>query len=260
MPGRTCSRERGSWVPRSPPGHAGKVCHAATILGSFHRHMSASFFPHLEILPASQRRLWDQLAGVPPEFVLYGGTAIALHLAHRRSVDFDFFGDRPFDPERLATTIPFVARATVTHQEPNTLTVRLRRGGAVKLSFFGLPRLPRLRPPHLAPDNGLKVASLLDLAGTKAAVIQRRAEAKDYLDIDAILRHGQIDLATALAAAQAIYGTRFNPEITLKALAYFGEATLRRLPRAVKDRLAKAAGAVDLDRLPTIPVPGRARR
>jgi hypothetical protein len=129
----------------------------------------------------------------------------------------------------------------------------------VKLSFFGLPRLPRLRPPHLAPDNGLKVASLLDLAGTKASVIQRRAEAKDYLDIDAILRHGQIDLATALAAAQAIYGARFNPEITLKALAYFGEATLRRLPRAVKDRLAKAADAVGLDRLPTIPVPGRAR-
>jgi hypothetical protein len=47
------------------------------------------FSPHLEILPAPQRALWNELSEVSREFVLYGGTALALHLAHRKSVDFD---------------------------------------------------------------------------------------------------------------------------------------------------------------------------
>jgi len=222
--------------------------------------MTDRFIPYLDILPKPQRRVWDELTAVPAEFVLYGGTAIALHLGHRQSVDFDFFGSRPFDPEQLAESVPFLVDATITHQERNTLSVLVHRGGPVKLSFFGLPRLPRLTRPHVAQGNGLKVASLLDLAGTKASVVQRRAEAKDYHDIDAILRDGRIDLPAALAAARAIYGARFNPEITLKALSYFGEGTLRRLPRPVKDRLAAAARKVDLDQIPTIPRPRRPRR
>lgn len=65
------------------------------------------------------------------------------------------------------------------------------------------------------------------------------------------------DLPTALAAARAIYGTPFNPQNTLKALSYFEDGNLRRLPRPVRDRLARAAREVDLDRLPVIAVTNR---
>jgi hypothetical protein len=58
--------------------------------------------------------------------------------------------------------------------------------------FFGVPRLKRAALPHISADIGLHIASLLDLAGTKVAVVQQRAEAKDYVDIDAILTDGQI--------------------------------------------------------------------
>jgi hypothetical protein len=220
--------------------------------------MGQAFTPRLDILPPPQRRLWDELAQVPPEFVLYGGTAIALQLGHRQSVDFDFFGNRPLDPTLLLPALPFLAGATVTQREPNSLGCLVDRGGIVKLSFFGLPGIPRLLPPHVAPDNGLRVASLLDLAGMKASVVQMRAEAKDYLDIDAILADGRIDLPTALASARAIYGQAFNPLATLKALAYFEDGTVPRLPEAARDRLTRAARAVDLDRLPIIATPGRA--
>jgi hypothetical protein len=128
----------------------------------------------------------------------------------------------------------------------------------VRLSFFGVPGIPRLSPPLIAPDNGLRVASLLDLAGTKVSVVQMRAEAKDYIDIDALLTDGRIDLPTALAAARAIHGTQFNPQSTLKALSYFDDGNLRRLSPSVKDRLAKAAREVDLDYLPVIAISGRA--
>lgn len=214
--------------------------------------MTDVFSPRLDILPPPQRRLWDELSAVPPDFVLYGGTAIALHLGHRQSVDFDFFGSLPFDPARLTAAIPFMPTATITQREPNTLSGIVDRGGPVKLSFFGVPGIPRLLPPCIARDNGVQVASLLDLAGTKASVVQQRAEARDYIDIAAILSDGRIDLPTALASAQAIYGTQFNPQITLKALSYFDDGTLRRLPQATKDQLAKAAREVDLDHLPTI--------
>jgi hypothetical protein len=52
------------------------------------------FLTHLEVLPAAQRRLWSEFSEVADEFVLYGGTALALHLGHRHSIDFDFFGNR----------------------------------------------------------------------------------------------------------------------------------------------------------------------
>lgn len=214
--------------------------------------MNKGFSPRLDILPAAQRRLWDELVAVPREFVLYGGTAVALHLGHRQSVDFAFFGSREFDPAGLAATMPFMEAATITQLAPNTLSGLVNRGGEVKVSFFGLPRLRHLLPPHVAVDNGLQVASLLDLAGTKASVVQQRAEAKDYTDIDAILCTGRIDLATALAAARAIYGAQFNPQITLKALSYFDDGNLHRLPRATQDRLAKAAREVDLNCLPNL--------
>lgn len=214
--------------------------------------MTTKFTPRLDILPPPQRRLWDELAAVPVDFVLYGGTALALHLGHRQSMDFDFFGDRPLDPALLIPAVPFLADATVTQRAPNTLSCTVDRGGVVQLSFFGLPNLPRLLPPLVAVDNGLRVASLLDLAGTKASVVQMRAEAKDYLDIDALISDGRIDLPLTLAAARAIYGTAFNPQNTLKALSYFEDGNLHRLSQAVKDRLARTAREVDLDRLPAI--------
>lgn len=214
--------------------------------------MAEHFEPKLSMLPAAQRRLWDELSGVPREFVLYGGTALALRLGHRTSVDFDFFAEHTFEPARLALSMPFLSGATITHQEPNTLSAVVERGDPVTVSFFGVPGIRRIRSPQVAPGNGVQVASLLDLAGTKAAVVQQRAEAKDYLDIDAILQDGRIDLPMALAAALAIYGPTFNPQITLKALSYFGDGNLDRLPRAVQDRLARAAREVDLDRLPEL--------
>lgn len=212
--------------------------------------MFEPFSPRLDILPPPQRRLWDELSAVPVEFVLYGGTAIALHLGHRESVDFDFFGNKALDPAKLVPAIPFLTDATVTQREPNTFSCTVDRGGPVKLSFFGLPALLRLLPPLIAPDNGLQVAALIDLGGAKASVVQQRAEAKDYIDIDAMLAGGRIDLTQMLAAATAIHGPQFNPQITLKALSYFADGNLHRLSQPLKDRLAKAAREVDLDLLP----------
>jgi hypothetical protein len=89
------------------------------------------FYPHLEILPAAQMRLWRELSAVPDEFVLYGGTALALHLGHRNSIDFDFFARRPLDLSQLEGAIPFLAGANIIQREKNTLSAIVDRGEPV---------------------------------------------------------------------------------------------------------------------------------
>ena len=148
--------------------------------------------------------------------------------------------------------MPFLSGAAVVQREKNTLTAIIDRGAPVKVSFFGVPKLPRLAPPAKARDNGLKIASLLDLAGTKASVLQVRAEAKDYIDMDALIEIGKVSLPFALSAAGKLYGSSFNPEITLKALSYFEDGNLRELPTDMKFRLANAVKEVDLDHLPSL--------
>ena len=64
--------------------------------------------PRLDALPPPQRRLWPELRATPHHFVLYGGTAIALRLAHRESEDFDFFSSEPLDGDILLAEIPYI--------------------------------------------------------------------------------------------------------------------------------------------------------
>lgn len=207
------------------------------------------FTPNLSTLPTAQRALWRELEATPDHFTLYGGTALALYLGHRTSVDFDFFSNASFDPDELAKSVAYLKDAERIQVAPNTLTCRVDRGDPVIVSFFGDLNFGQVAPREQMAGMKIYVASLLDIAGTKAAVVQKRAEVKDYLDIDALLLHG-IDLPTILAAGAVVYGRQFNPLVTVKALSYFDD--LRGLPAEVRIRLAAAVAAVDVTQSPTL--------
>ncbi|HEV8384918.1 MAG TPA: nucleotidyl transferase AbiEii/AbiGii toxin family protein [Candidatus Acidoferrales bacterium] len=208
----------------------------------------AAFEPRLDILPPAQRRLWDELGTTPPGFVLYGGTAIALRLAHRQSEDFDFFSNDAFAPSELRRRISYLKDAENEHLSGNTLWCRVKRGDIVRVSFFGDLEMKRVGEPDLAA-NGVWIASLIDLAATKAKVMQDRASLKDYLDMDALLRSG-LDLPMVVAAAQAIYGERFTPWVSKQALTCFIEGDVTELAPDAQRRLSAAAQALNLDALP----------
>lgn len=196
--------------------------------------------PRLDCLPPEQQALWPALEAIPRRFVLYGGTALALRLGHRQSADFDFFASEPFVPGELREEIPWLGRAELLQSSPNTLSVLTRGGRGVRVAFFGGLHLGRVGEPQPTADGVLLVASLLDLAGTKAAVVQQRAEKKDYLDLAALLRAG-ISLEQAIGAARALYREQLNPMITLKALTYFADGDLRELPPEVQRVLVERA-------------------
>lgn len=207
---------------------------------------------YLSVLPSPQRALWDELSSIPEEFVLYGGTAIALQLGHRQSVDFDFFARADIDPLRLIERIDFLAGSESLQLEANTLTVRVHRSGPVLVSFFGVPRLPLLRPPVVHRQAPIALGSLLELGGMKALVVQKRAEAKDYLDIHALLTQAKLDLAELLAAAAQLYGSSFTPEITLKSLCFYDDGNLSTLPNGIRRDLRLAIRSCDPRSLPTL--------
>ena len=196
--------------------------------------------PILTTLPEEQRRLWPALAGVPESFVLYEGTALALRLGHRSSVDFDFFSSSSLDQDSLFA-IPFVARAEVLQREPTALTLSVTiNGKPVKVSFFGDIDIGRVGHPDQTEDGVLWVASLLDLFGTKLKVLLQRIAARDYLDLAAILRAGT-PLTDGLGAARALFGKQFPPMEAVKALAYFDEGDAKRVDAETRRYLARQA-------------------
>ena|SRR5271165_1541281 len=209
------------------------------------------FTPNLSILPEPQRQLWAELKGTPQAFVLYGGTALALRLGHRQSEDFDFFSNEPFHPDSLRASIPCLKHAEMTQFQDNTLTALVDRNGPVKLSFFGALGIKRVQDPDIAKENGVQIASLLDLLASKLKTVQSRAEAKDYRDIVALFDAG-LSLGEGLGAASAIYGKRFNGALSLKALTFFEDGDLPSLAPAIQKRLRAAATSVDLKDLPRV--------
>jgi len=132
-----------------------------------------------------------------------------------------------------------------------TLTAIVDRDGPVKLSFFGSLGIKRVQDPDVVEENGVQIASVLDLLASKLKTVQLRAEAKDYWDIVGTLDAG-LKLAEGLAAAVAIYGKEFNGVLSLKALTFFEDGDLPSLAPEMRKKLLVAATLVNLKELPVV--------
>ena len=216
--------------------------------------MIAAFAPRFDAMLPAQRRLWPELRpSLALGFVLYGGTAVSLHLGHRRSVDFDFFHDRPLDRERIRAHFPAMREAKVLQEGPDTLVVAASASAGarqrIKVSFFGGLTFGRVGDPLITEDGVLEVASLDDLLAHKLRVVLQRVERKDYQDLASMIRAG-CSVARGLAAARAFFKPAFQPLASLKALTYFQGGDLARLSRRDRDTLIGAAAVVgDLPRV-----------
>ena len=206
--------------------------------------------PVAGIMPDRQARLWPMLGDVPEEFVLYGGTALALRLGHRDSLDFDFFSAEPFNPTELLERLYWLGRSTVNRSSPNNLEFT---AGGVNLSFFGGMRIRAVAEPSVVEVNGLVVASLFDLAGTKAKAILDRSEWKDYVDIATLLRSG-LSLPNIVGYATTIFSPvfEFPAAVFLKSLAYFEEGTAADVPDDMKRDLRAAVAQTTWGQIPFV--------
>jgi len=203
------------------------------------------------MLPPAQRRIWPQLAPAAGlSFVLYGGTAVALCLGHRTSVDFDFFRAEPLDKNQVRSALSCLAEATILQDEIDTLAVSVAIGSdRVKLSFFGGIHFGRVGEPLQTADGAMLVAAIDDLMATKLKATLDRAEARDYRDIAAMLRHGA-SLERALGAFKVLFNG--EPATVLRALGWFEDGDLPSLSKVDRDVLTSARDRVH--EVPLVPI------
>ena len=205
--------------------------------------MRQRFEPRLDILPEAQKTLWPLLEPARRlEFVLYGGTAVALHLGHRCSIDFDFFRFQPLAKKDVEQAFAFMQDAEILQENENTLVVAAQTShGPVKISYCGGLGIGRISNPLETQDTVLLVASLEDLLATKLKAILDRAEAKDYSDIAAMLNSG-VSLERSLGGFATMY--RRDPALPLKALGFFEDGDLPSLPKRDQELLRSARDRV----------------
>jgi hypothetical protein len=190
---------------------------------------------HKEILTAEQIELLPFLKNFRRGFGLCGGTAIALHIGHRQSLDFDLFSIKEFDNHNLTEKIRdkhhVIQKVFVDHDGEYTAVI-----AGAKFTFLHYPFNIKF-----SKDLGgyIKMADLLTLAALKAYALGRRAKWKDYVDLYFIIRdHYSLDIISKRAVE--IFGDLFNEKIFRAQLAYFqdidySEAVIWMPKFAVKD-------------------------
>ena len=175
----------------------------------------------LNTLPDSARQLLRQLGQHPvvQPFYLAGGSAAALHLGHRISVDLDFFAQQDhYEAEPLIQCLQTIARLDIQQQSRGTLVGRL---GGVRVSFFIYP-YPLLNSPTQLEE--CDIAQLLDIALMKLIAISQRGTKRDFVDLYFICQNGY-DLGELLRKVPLKYTTVSYPSYhLLRALAYFADA------------------------------------
>jgi len=175
----------------------------------------------LNTLSANARQLLKQLGrhSLLRPFYLAGGTATALHLGHRISVDLGFFTQQDhYEAEPLIQHLQTIAHLDVQQQSRGTLVGRL---GDVRISFFVYPYPLLAEPGEL---EGCRVAQLSDIALMKLIAISQRGTKRDFVDLFFICQNGY-NLGELLRKIPLKYtDVSYSVYHILRALVYFSDA------------------------------------
>jgi hypothetical protein len=201
----------------------------------------------LTVLPQAQLNIWPKLNRIDPCFTLYGGTAIALQLGHRISIDFDFFSNRSFQSDEILSHLSSTFLVKEVFQTgSNLLTCSIESNDMpVLFSFFGNLGIGSLQKPLLQDSNNLKIASLEDLFVMKLKAILGRVEEKDFIDIAALLR-SKLSLEKALSGFEVIFPSQASPSILLRTLSYLEDERLKNLSSQDIKRIQDAVNIKDI--------------
>jgi len=172
---------------------------------------------HKEILNKNQLELLPLVTQFKREFYLVGGTAIGLHLGHRRSIDFDLFKPGRLVINRILTKLasinqPYIVTRRVSEQL--NLTIK-----DVKFTFF---EYPYPIEANCKFENIAKLPDLLNLASMKAFALGRRSKWKDYVDLYYIIK-GHYTVNQIVEASEKNYGQLFSEKLFRAQLSYFDD-------------------------------------
>ena len=172
---------------------------------------------HLEILNDKQKKILPWLKEFSSSFGLVGGTALALQIGHRQSIDFDLFSNKPFNNLNLLGKIlkhKKITKTLIDHDGELTVVIE-----GVKITFLYYP-FPILFDFVLLQN--VKALGVKELAATKAYTVGRRGTYKDYADLYFIISEKHSTLDEIMEMAEKKYA-EFNSRLFLEQLIYLDD-------------------------------------
>lgn len=167
-----------------------------------------------EVLNEKQAALLG-LIGDLGEYYLAGGTAIALQLGHRKSIDFDFFADKVVS---LNVVNRILKDCNVENTSVNTIDEFTAIVNGVKVTFLNYPYPIETKVRF---ESVISMPNLLTLAATKAFTIGRRPRWKDYVDIYFLLE--KFGINNVIEEAESIFKGMFSDKLFREQIVYFDD-------------------------------------
>lgn len=171
---------------------------------------------HKEILTENQKRLLPLIQYFSKDYYFAGGTAIALHIGHRRSIDFDLFTKKNINRNLIKAIIEekhFYIEETI-FEAYDQIHLIINKS---KLTFFHFPYTINA---NINFEDVIQIPSLLELAAMKSYALGGRAKWKDYVDLYFLLKF-HFSLKEISARTKEIFGSLFNPKLFREQLCYF---------------------------------------
>lgn len=163
---------------------------------------------HNEVLDKKTNELFKKIGFLKDDFYLAGGTALALQLGHRISIDLDFFSDNPIKKtllKNIESEIGTIDRILVNNK--NELTLYINN---IKVTFLHYPFSHKY---EFAKTDVVPLASIKEIASMKAYTLGRRMVLKDYVDLYFILSGNFTSLASIISDSIYIYKDAFNDRL-----------------------------------------------
>ena len=172
---------------------------------------------HKEILSEKQRELLPLIRQFSREYYLAEETAVALHIGHRRSIDFDLF---KFSFVHHKKNIDKISGAKLPYEVTRRIAGQMNvTVGEVKITFLEYPFPIN---PDSKFENIIRLPDLIDLAAMKAYALGRRSKWKDYIDLYYILKE-YYSIVEISRRATEIFGQLFSEKLFRAQLSYFDD-------------------------------------
>ncbi len=186
------------------------------------------------VIDGVRREVLNKLLHLMPvqDAYLAGGTALALQLGHRESIDFDWFTAFPFEVAQVESRLQTLGTLEVTDAKRNTFHGILDN---VQVTFLRYP-YPLIHPFVVSEESpNLRMASLLDIGTMKMIAVSQRGARKDFIDLYALHHVGITLNMLTKRLPEKFLGNKINMYHIVKSLTYFEDAEEEPMPRMLTD-------------------------
>lgn len=157
-------------------------------------------------------------------FTLVGGTALALQIGHRISVDLDFFGDQEIESDQFFELTHQLGDVQLMSKSSNILVLNIN---GIKVDFVNY-RYRFIKNPIILEN--VRLASLEDIGAMKLAAITGRGKKRDFYDLFFLLKHFTLSELMKFYCEKYPDGSDF---LVMRSLTYFSDAEKDENPRMI---------------------------